>query len=357
VDPTIIASYQIQITILSAFFAVLIDLVMGDPNWKYHPVMVIGNTLSFLEKRMRSKSPFWGRINGILILIILFIIFCVPILIISYGLWRIWGFWDPYSSYSVSVWELFICSILQGFLLKWAFAIRNLSDVTKTIQKELEQNDLVKAREKLSWIVRRNTKELNDQHVISATVEVIAESSTDATNSVFFHYFLGALIGTLINFFYSNPIWLFLGMAFAYAFRIINTGDSVVGYKDPEHIFIGWASARMDDLTNFVPTRITTVLMLIAGFMLKLDVKNAIKILKRDKNSLESVNAAWTMGTMAGLLQVQLEKIGKYKLGDPQRLLAPKDIELTNRHIRITMFLFIALCASLYALFTHLFFI
>ena len=139
----------------------------------------------------------------------------------------------------------------------------------------------------------------------------------------------------------SNVIlWLFLGIPFAYIYRIINTADSIVGFKDVEHINIGWFSARMDDLANYIPTRLSTVFMLISGKILDKDVKNAVKILKSDRNITESINAGWTMSTIAGLLNVQLEKIGKYKLGVSNRLLESNDILTAFAIYKYTVLLF-----------------
>ncbi len=230
----------------------------------------------------------------------------------------------------------------MGFILKWSFAVKNLGDVTLPISEALKQNNLEKARTELSLIVRRETKELEKKHILSATIECIAESSTDAVTSVFWFYLMGNLLGIIIfTYFHIHFMWLFLGIPFAYAFRIINTADSIVGYKDLENINIGWFSARMDDFSNYFPTRLTVIFMLFAGLLMKKKVKNAWKILKLEKSNTESVNAGWTMSTMAGLLNIQLEKIGYYKLGIPNKTLEPYDINTAYKLIRLTVILFI----------------
>jgi adenosylcobinamide-phosphate synthase len=340
--------FSLQIILFSALFAILIDLLMGDPNWKYHPVMLIGNTLSFLEKKLRVNHPIRGRINGVILVLIVILLFAIPSILLPIGIWRLWGFWADSNSYQPSWVDLVLIGLIFGFILKWSFAIKNLGDVVKPIQAALEKNDLPEARKKLSWIVRRNTTTLDPEHIISASVEVVAESSTDSVNSVFFFYFIGAILGRLLYLIQFNVFWLFIAFGCAYMFRVINTGDSVVGYKDPDHIYIGWCAARSDTYTNYLPSRLTAYLMIIVGKVMRLDAQNGMRILKRDHNSLTSLNAGWTMGTMAGLLNVQLEKIGSYKLGDPTRPLQPQDIRTTYLLIRRTMLLFTAIFAFLY---------
>lgn len=332
---------------LTAIWAIVIDLIMGDPNFKFHPVMLIGESISYFKTKLRTGKSKVDKWNGFLIIFLVVAIFCSISIGLQIGIWKLWKFQNLDPNYRPKFWELSIITFLMGFLLKWSFAIKNLGDVTKPIQKYLENEKLEQAQEKLSWIVRRNTKVLDEQHVISASVEVIAESSTDAVTSVFWFYFTGSLIGYLLSLLTNTAFFLFLPIGFAYLYRIINTGDSVVGYKDEENINIGWFSAKADDIANFVPTRLTVFCMFIMGFLMKLNTQNAKIILKRDANSLESVNAGWTMGLMAGLLDVQLEKLGSYTLGDKNRELKPADINLSYKCTRLSMILFIALLGSI----------
>ena len=327
---------EIEIWVWTVVFAVIIDFAIGDPNLKIHPVMLIGKSISYLKTKLRKDKPGLDRFMGFLIFIIVSVIFCGFFLIIPYL------FYVNLFSFN-SYWEILVFSFLLGFLLKWSFAVRNLGDVVMPIYNGLVDGDLDKARKGLSWIVRRDTTNLSEKHVISATVEVIAESSTDATNSVFFFY----VIGNIIGFFLFNLTgwggFFFIGIPAAYMYRIINTGDSVVGYKDTEHRYIGWFLARADDVANYIPTRTTVFLMFVGAIFTKnLSMKDGWRVFRQEHNSLESVNAGWTMGTMAGLLQVQFEKVGKYKLNQsPIRELTPKDILTTKSFIRINMLMFI----------------
>ncbi|WP_371804122.1 adenosylcobinamide-phosphate synthase CbiB [Candidatus Lokiarchaeum ossiferum] len=328
---------------LTAIWAIIIDLIIGDPNFKFHPVMLIGKSISFFKSKLRTGNQKRDKLNGILLIFIVILIFCSISIGIQIGVWKFWNFQNIDPNYAPKFWELGIITFLLGFLLKWTFAIKNLGDVTKPIQNFLENDALEQAQEKLSWIVRRNTKILDEQHIISASVEVIAESSTDAVTSVFWFYFMGGLLGFILSILTNGSFFLFLPIGFAYLYRIINTGDSVVGYKDEENINIGWFSAKSDDVANFIPTRLTVMCMFIIGFLMKLNISNAKFILKRDARTLESMNAGWTMGLMAGLLDVQLEKPGSYILGDKNRDLKPADIFLSYKCTRLSMLLFIIL--------------
>ncbi|MFX1274815.1 MAG: adenosylcobinamide-phosphate synthase CbiB [Promethearchaeota archaeon] len=337
----IYVNYFCFVIFFTLLFSFLIDLIIGDPKSDYHPVMIIGKTIDFFKNKFRTGKPRLDKFLGIVLLFLVIIIFCIPIYLLQIFIWQVWNLWDPYGWQTPSIISLLIVSAMMGFLLKWPFALKSLGQATLPIGKALKDGDIMKARSNLSLIVRRDTQNLDQAHVISATVECIAESSTDATTSVIWFYLMGNLIGVLIfTFIQENVLWLFMGIPFAYMFRIINTADSVVGYKDEEHVNIGWFSARMDDLSNYIPSRLTVLFMLITGKIMRKDVKNAWKVLKLDRNSLESVNAGWTMGTMAGLLNIQLEKVGKYRLGIPNRALLWIDIKSSFRIILLTVLLY-----------------
>lgn len=341
-DFTLYSDCFIIINCLILLFSLIIDMIIGDPHFKNHPVMHIGNLINWLKTKLRTGKSKLDKILGIVLLILVILIFCIPIYLFQIIIWWFWNIW------AISDWDIpnlinfLTFSALMGFVLKWSFAVKNLGDVTLPISEALKQNNLEKARTELSLIVRRETKELEKKHILSATIECIAESSTDAVTSVFWFYLMGNLLGIIIfTYFHIHFMWLFLGIPFAYAFRIINTADSIVGYKDLENINIGWFSARTDDFSNYFPTRLTVIFMLFAGLLMKKKVKNAWKILKLEKNNTESVNAGWTMSTMAGLLNIQLEKIGYYKLGIPIKTLEPYDINTAYKLIRLTVILFI----------------
>lgn len=330
------------ILLITLFFSVLIDYMIGDPHLKLHPVNLIGKLLIFLKNKIKSQNAVKQKLLGIFVLIFSIILIWLPLFLIQFVVWWLLLNMEFTITSPLPLIEILLYSLINGFILKWSFALRNLWDVSEPIVNALRQENIEEARAYLSYIVRRDTNALDKPFIISATVECIAESSTDAFTSVIWFYLLGNFFGFLIYHFFNNSIiWLFLGIPFAYLYRVINTADSIVGYKNPEYINIGWFSARMDDLANYIPTRLTTFFMLFAGWLIKKDVGNAVRVLKKERNSLESINAGWTIGTMAGLLGIQLEKKGKYQLGVEKKAIKVTDIEIAYKIVRIASLIFI----------------
>jgi len=327
--------------ILILIFAIIFDLILGDPEIKYHPVQIIGKNMQWLKKKLWTGKKKRDIFSGFILILIPFLLFgglTYLIQILLYYFSVILQF--QLNIFTKIMYTFFYC-IFNGFVLKWSFAIKYLGTVTKPIYQSLKHETIEKAKKKLSYIVRRDTSDLSKSYIISASVEVISESSTDSAITIIWFYLFGNLIGSIIYFFLSTSfVWFFLGIPSAFLFRIINTGDSIVGYKDEYNINIGYASAKLDDFSNYLPTRITAYYMLLIGKIYQLDMINGWKILKRDRNNTESINAGWTMSTMAGLLNVQLEKKDHYKLGDKSRELDPEDILITYTVIRTTILIF-----------------
>jgi adenosylcobinamide-phosphate synthase len=188
----------------------------------------------------------------------------------------------------------------------------------------LESGDLAGARHNLSMIVRRKTNDLDEQHVLSATIECVSESTVDGIAGPIFYYSL-------------------LGPGGAFAYRAINTLDSMVGYKDEYYKDIGWMSARLDTVANYIPARITALLMVVSAKMLGADWKNSLHILHRDHGKTCSPNAGYPMATMAGALRIRLEKIGHYALGDKQE---PATLEKCRTAISIMKLTTLLFCVT-----------
>ncbi len=348
-DNNLILQYYSYYIILPILFPFIIDFIIGDPETKIHPVRIMGSLFEHIKKKIVNHSKICERILGLLMILTIILIFSIFSIIGIYCCWVLTSNIIPENN-EYSIISIILFSILNGFLLKWSFAIKYLGSVTKSIENSLVNTKSENAKLKLSYIVRRKTGELDEQHIISATVEVIAESSTDSVISVLFYYFIGGFMGIICIHIWKNPYFIFLSTIFAYTFRIINTGDSIVGYKDVKNINLGWASAKLDDIANFIPARMTAFFMLIIGKFYGLNYKQGKKILKRDRNVLESINAGWTMGTMAGLLNVQLEKINSYQLGDNNRPLIPKDISTTYNLIKMVVIIYLFLNIILFLL-------
>lgn len=318
--------------------ALIFDLILGDPPSRFHPVIWIGKLINFLKSKLKSKSsntPKTDKFKGFVLTSLSLIIFLFPL---GFGFWLI----KKFAIEFFEIYGIITYVLITGIFLKSSFAIRCLRDSTIPIAKEIRKGNLEKAKSYLNMIVRRDPRDLTEDLVVSAAVESIAESSVDGITSPIFYFFIFNLIAC-----FFNIEWTFLGVLGAIGFRIINTLDSMVGYKTPEYINIGWYSARSDDVFNYIPERITTILMLPATSLARQNSRNAFKILRRDRNKLESVNAGWSMSCMAGALGVKLEKTGSYTLGDPLNKLESRHIKLSLRIIYITLILFLVFMISM----------
>ena len=177
--------------------------------------------------------------------------------------------------------------IAGAILFKATFAITGMGQYTKPIALALKRNDLTGARKWLPYIVRRDPNSLSERQIISAAVESVAESTTDGITAPFFYFAI-------------------FGVPGAFAYRVINTLDSMVGYKNIEYKNIGWFSAKMDTISNYLPARLTAYLMVAAAFLLGEDCRESWRILQRDKHKTASPNAGYTISAMAGALNIQL---------------------------------------------------
>lgn len=267
------------------FLAVAIDLAFGEIPDKAHPTVWMGYVIAYLKPKLKSQNPRTEKINGVFLCVGVMLIFAVPVFGILWALQQI------------PIWGWLIYIVVAAVMLKTTFALKCMRFYTDPIEKALQNGNVDRAREWMHFIVRRDPNKLSKRHIISAAVESIAESTTDGVTSPFFFFAL-------------------FGVPGAFAFRVINTLDSMVGYKDPLNVNIGWFSAKMDTLTNYVPSRLTAVLMVASAWLLSFDWQGAWRILKRDRNKTASPNAGWTISAMAGALNTQLEKEGHYMLGD-----------------------------------------
>lgn len=181
-------------------------------------------------------------------------------------------------------------------LLKSTFAVRALADATNSVRRALDDEDIDAAREALRSLVARPTESLSPGLIASAAVESVAENTTDSFIAPWLYYAIG-------------------GVPAAFFYRAVNTLDSRIGYADPHHRHVGWASAKLDDALNYVPARIASLLIAASAFVWRHDAKEAMATKRRDGRRTASPNAGQTMAAMAGALRVRLEKPGHYRLG------------------------------------------
>jgi adenosylcobinamide-phosphate synthase len=291
---------------LILLIALLIDAIFGEAPDRAHPTVWMGKVISFLKPRIRNANPANEKIYGVLLALFVMALFAVPACLILFWVRQFLG-WLPYI-------------IVAAILLKMTFAVKCMSKYTLPIADAIEKGDVDEAKSLLHYIVRRDPATLNERHVISAAVESIAESTTDGVTSPIFFFAL-------------------LGVPGAFAYRVINTLDSMVGYRDEAHLNIGWFSANLDTAANYVPTRLTALLMAVSAMLVGENWRSSWRIINRDRKNMSSVNAGWTIAAMAGALETQLEKPGSYKLGDGDAL-SPSHIRRALRIMNVTVVLF-----------------
>lgn len=267
-------------SIITAVVAFLIDALTGDPRSKFHPVVLIGNLISLLEKIFRREldNPTLKIFKGgILVCVVVAVSFAIGLGV-----------------------EIFVKDIplaaqifIQALVLSFMISPRTLADAAREIYFLLEQKNLEHAREKGGWIVGRDTKNLNESEVSRATIETVAENTVDGIISPLFYFVVG-------------------GLPFAVAYRAINTMDSMLGYKNDKYFYFGRIAARLDDVANFIPARLTALLFICAAFLLNFDYKNAFKMMKRDAKKHPSPNGGWAEATVAGALKIRLGGVNYY---------------------------------------------
>jgi adenosylcobinamide-phosphate synthase len=290
--------------------AFLIDLAFGEYPDRIHPTIGIGKLILILKKKAKHPNPTVEKANGVLMALSIMLIAALPVFALLYWL-RTLPF--PYGE------VLYI--VVGAVLFKATFAISGMGQYTKPIAAALKNRDLDGARKWLPYIVRRDPNSLNERQIISAAVESIAESTTDGITAPFFFFAI-------------------FGVPGAFAYRVINTLDSMVGYKNAEFRNIGWFSAKMDTITNYLPARVTAYLMVAAAMLLGADWRESWRILQRDKHKTASPNAGFTISAMAGALNIQLEKQDYYKLGDDKGHISHEDIGKALRVMTLTSALF-----------------
>lgn len=293
-----------------------IDLLVGDPHSLPHPVVGIGKLISATEKPVRRLLPSTvageRAAGGILWLIVVTVSTAIPLLLLR-------------LSYAAAPWLGFM---VESIMCWQILATKSLRDESMKVYAALETGEIEKARHAVSMIVGRDTAHLNDAAVTRAAVETIAENTADGVIAPLLFLALG---GAPLGFFY----------------KAVNTMDSMLGYTEPPYRNIGLVPARMDDVMNFIPARLSALLMLAAGGLLHWDVKNGWRIFRRDRLKHASPNSAQTESVCAGLLRLQLAGDAVYHgvlhhkkhIGDPLRKIEHEDIPRTCRLLYVTALL------------------
>ncbi|MBL7072816.1 MAG: cobalamin biosynthesis protein CobD [Candidatus Omnitrophica bacterium] len=251
----------------------ILDLVIGDPEWMGHPVRLIGGMINFLESRLRGNGSFgMERIKGV------FLVICVISVAggISYGILRFSKILNP-----------FLADVVWVYLAYTTLATRDLRVKGKAVLKELNAGKIKEARVRLSMIVARDTDTLNKEEITRAVVESVAESVNDAIIAPLFYLILGGPVAAIV-------------------YKSVNTLDSMVGYKNEKYLNFGWFSAKLDDCLNYIPARITGLVIACAAGIYNKNFVSSFKIMTRDGKNHLSPNSGISEAAMAGALGIKV---------------------------------------------------
>jgi len=289
----------------------LLDLVLGDPHTPYHPACIIGKYISGYEKLLRKHllkdnagEKLQKRVGIYLVVLVLITATLIPALLLMAAYWM-----HPYVGLGA---EMIMCYAV--------LAARSLQTESMKVYDALQTDGLEAGRKAVSMIVGRDTQNLDEKGVTKAAVETIAENFSDGVVAPMFYMILG---GTVAGYFY----------------KAVNTMDSMVGYKNEKYLYFGRAAAHLDDIVNYIPARISALVMIGASFLMKLDGPNAWKIFIRDRHNHASPNSAQTEAVAAGALDVMLagdayyfgQLYHKKTIGDDIRPIEVNDIRVMNR--------------------------
>lgn len=292
--------------ILIMILGYIMDLVFGDPYWFPHPVRFIGKLISKTEKfiRKHAKSEkslkYWGILMWLVPVVTTALVTALIVKIASFNKYV----------------EIFI----SAFIIYTTLSTKCLKDEATKIYNVLETGDIKKSRVQLSYIVGRDTTNLSQSEIIRATVETVAENTVDGTISPMFYGFLFGPVGAM-------------------TYKAINTLDSMVGYKNDKYLNLGCVSAKLDDVANFIPARLTAIFMPLGAFLCGMNGANSFKIAIRDRKNHKSPNCAFAEGAAAGAIGVQLggtniyfgQEVYKPTIGDKKRELENYDIVRMNK--------------------------
>ena len=306
--------------IIKIWTAYILDLIFGDPQNIIHPVQIIGKLISFGEKiLLKEKYKFLG--GAILNLAVLSVTYGV-----NYMIFR-------------SAKNSGIFAIIEIYLMYTIFSVNSLAREGNRVYRILKEGNIEKARKDLSYLVSRDTGTMDEKMIIRSTMETISENTVDGIVAPMFYMFIGGL-----------P----LGMTY----KAINTLDSMVGYKNEKYMEFGKFSAKVDDVANFIPARITGIFIIIASFILRYDYKNSFKIFFRDRKNHSSPNSGHAEASVAGALGVQFggrvsyfgKETEKPTIGDKIKDFELEDIKKNIKIMYVTSFLSLVIFSLIFGI-------
>lgn len=320
-----------QYSFIALICGFCLDLIVGDPHWLWHPVQGIGRLITFLEKFLRSVFPKTKKgeemAGGLLTVMVLLVSTGIPatLLLMSYR-------FHPY-----------VGVLLESVMCAQLLATKSLKVESSKVEAALAKGDIEGGRTAVSMIVGRDTKSLTKEGIIKAAVETVAENTSDGSIAPMFYLAIGCPV---LGFFY----------------KAVNTMDSMIGYKNEKYLYFGRVAAKLDDILNYIPARLSAYLMLTAAAIKRYRPRNAWNIYHRDKYNHASPNSAHTEAVMAGALGVQLAGDAYYfgtlyhkkTIGDAIRPVETSDIKKANELLYLTAFLGLLFCAGVKLLILYL---
>lgn len=302
----------------------VLDLIFGDPRWLYHPVRMIGALITLLEKGLRNiageDQKKLQAAGAVLVFLVIVVSTAVPFLILKAA-----DYLSPVAGY-----------VIESFFCYQLLAVKSLRLESSRVYDKLVEEDLSGARKAVSMIVGRDTQSLDEEGVTKAAVETVAENTSDGIIAPLLYMMAG---GAVLGFLY----------------KAVNTMDSMIGYKNEKYLYFGRTAAKLDDLLNYIPARVSALLMIAASFFLGMSTSGAWKIYRRDRRKHASPNAAQTEAVCAGALKVQLAGNAYYfgklyekeTIGDAIRPVEAKDIKRAGNLALVTAILTILLSGAI----------
>jgi adenosylcobinamide-phosphate synthase len=295
-------------------FAILLDFKFGDPKNKYHPTAWIGNLIAKLTPVAKNQNPILERLGGVCVVTITSGIVILLLYALNIGI----------SLITIDFLSLIVSIMIGGLLLKTTIAIRGMERHAISVLESIDENNLDVARTHLSMIVKRNTTNLDKNHILSGVLESISENTVDGITGPLFYYAL-------------------LGLPGAFVYRVVNTADSMIGYRNNIFKNIGWFAATCDSILNYIPSRLTGLIMIISAAILQNNWKESYKVMIRDGKKTESPNAGYPMAALAGALETKFEKINHYKLGNGEIILTTEHVHSAISIMKLSSILFFAI--------------
>lgn len=302
-----------MINLLQTTIAYIFDFMFADPQISFHPIRIIGKLCGKLEKFFRFIFNDHLKLAGLSTWIV-----CVSfIYLLNY-----------YIIHFLSLYNIFLSFIFSCIMIYFCTCIASLKHEALKVVDYIIKDDIVKARKQLSFIVGRDTENLNENDIIKAVIETVAENICDGVIAPIFYLSIG-----------GPPLMI--------AYKAVNTMDSMFGYKNEKYKDFGYFPAKLDDVFNFIPARLSAVFIIFSSFILKYDYKNSYKIYKRDRYNHTSPNSAHTEACVAGALDIMLggdnyylkKLVKKPTIGDDLNIVELSHIYKMNRILYVSSFL------------------